>query len=414
MSVPRRSVLHFVHVFPPESHGGTELYVRDLARAQCAAGWRAVVVCGSERETETRDPVVESGDGLTVIRLPANWRVRDADQSCAPTLAAIAKILDESSWDVAHVHHWHNLSTDLVRTLAARGVPVVATLSDFHVTCPRFFRLPDLRTPCAPSVETDVCVQCLVEAFGAPEAMVRPAFIRRRAAMRAELAAARAVIVLSNAQARYMREIPLFHDVALDVVPYPAPSLGVEPRNPSPRNDTKFRIVSWGGLDPGKGFALLVDACQRVRDAERVELHHFGTIHDPGYRDALIASATRSAPVFHGRFNRDDLVRTFWNHDVAAFPSYYMETHGLVVDEAIQLGLPVLVSDRGAPPERVLGRGVVVPAGDVRAWADVIQGMMDDPTILARLRAAPAPRQYALETHSADIERMYERVLAHG
>ena len=407
-------ILHLVHVFPPESHGGTEMYVQALARAQRAQGLDAVVACGSERY-QGAEPAREEQEGLPVFRLPMNGHLRDADWSCSETTAQLRAVMAESRPDLVHVHHWHNLSTDVVRAAAATGVPVVVTLSDFFSCCPLFFRLPDDVTPCPPDLDPEVCVRCLASAYVAPEPMVRAAFPRRETQLREELAAAGAVTVLSRAQLDYMRAMPIFDGVPLQVLSYPSPVLGEPAAAASPRTgDVDLRLVSWGGLVPGKGFGVLVEACERLRAPDRIELHHFGTVLDEDYRDRVIALGPRSKPTLHGRFGREELMTLFPSYDLAVFPSFYMETHGLVVDEAIQLGLPVIVSDRGAPPERVGAHGLTFPAGDVGALADALQRIIDDSTVLETFRNAPLPAPYSMERHLDDLDEVYRAVSGAG
>lgn len=410
MPATPRSVLHLVHVYPPESHGGTELYVRSLAEAQARAGARVEVAAGADRPHG--DTVrIDDREGVRVHRLPANRTTRSADMSCPETTAQILAIAAAGRFDLVHLHHWHNLATDVVRSLADAGFPVLVTLSDYHVTCPRFFRLPDLKTACPLETPVETCIHCVATAFGAPPDLVREAYGRRQAAIGAELRRAHARIALSRSQAEFFRGHPLFAGLEVLAIPYPSPTVEAEPCPPGRGDDGVLRVVSWGGLDPGKGFEVVVDAAQRVRHPERIALHHHGTILDPRYRDALLARAGASIPVFHGRFDREQVRSVFPTYDVAVFMSYYLETHGLAVDEALQLGLPVVVSDRGAPPERMGTRGLVIPAGDADALATAFDRMIAEPGVLAALRAGTAPKTYTLAAHLEDLDRLYTRVL---
>ena len=70
-----------------------------------------------------------------------------------------------------------------------------------------------------------------------------------------------------------------------------------------------------------------------------------------------------------------------------AFPSRY-EGFGAPVLEAMALGCPVLAADATALPEVVGGAGVLLPAGDLDAWAAALRRMVDDPAERAALAAA--------------------------
>jgi glycosyltransferase involved in cell wall biosynthesis len=70
-----------------------------------------------------------------------------------------------------------------------------------------------------------------------------------------------------------------------------------------------------------------------------------------------------------------------------------VEAWGLVVNEALALGVPVLVSDRaGCVPELVADgvRGRVLPPDDVAAWADALAALDRDPAAWRRLASAAA------------------------
>ncbi|MGH7150679.1 MAG: hypothetical protein ACREIU_08280, partial [Planctomycetota bacterium] len=94
-------------------------------------------------------------------------------------------------------------------------------------------------------------------------------------------------------------------------------------------------------------------------------------------------------------------------YDLAVFPSFFLETHSFVVDEALDLGLPVLVSDRGAPRLRVGARGMVFPAGDARALRGILQGFLAEPPALERLRSGAPPPRVELEEHHAALREVY-------
>ena len=89
-------------------------------------------------------------------------------------------------------------------------------------------------------------------------------------------------------------------------------------------------------------------------------------------------------------------VRNFYGGaDVLVVPSIptrtFREPWGLVVNEAMNQGLPVIATDAVGAVAGGLVRhernGLVVPAGDARALADAIRRLHDDPDLRARLGA---------------------------
>ena len=280
----------------------------------------------------------------------------------------------------------------------------VVTLHDYFATCPFFFRLPDGRQLCEPELERATCVRCVGRIAGDGDAVIGAAFDSREAALRRELEAAEGVIVLSEAQARFLERYPPFHGLRYEVLPLPSPPLekpAVTPSAPEPRRE--LNLVSWGGLEESKGLGWAVEAIGRLPRPERIALHHFGRILDEDYRRRLEENCAASL-TFHGSFERSDLAR-FGGFDLALFPSLYLETHGYVVDEALDLGLPVIVSDRGAPKERVGERGLAVPVGDTEALAAALSRALDDPDWLRELRSGARGARLDVAEHT-------DRVLA--
>jgi glycosyltransferase involved in cell wall biosynthesis len=94
---------------------------------------------------------------------------------------------------------------------------------------------------------------------------------------------------------------------------------------------------------------------------------------------------------FSGFLNQSQLPRAYAAADVLVLPSDGSETWGLVVNEAMASGLPVIVSDAvGCGPDLVLPErtGDVFPAGDVQALGAVMGQMASDSEKRDRLGAA--------------------------
>lgn len=105
-------------------------------------------------------------------------------------------------------------------------------------------------------------------------------------------------------------------------------------------------------------------------------------------------------------------VRNFYaGADVLVVPSLatlaFREPWGLVVNEAMNQGLPVIASDRVGAAAGGLVRhernGLVVPAGDATALASALRRLADDPGLRDRLGAA-ARRDVAAYTFDAWVD----------
>lgn len=404
-------VVHLLHSFPPASHGGVETYVSRLAAAQQRSTLDVLVVAGSDRDGGPAGVRHERVAGLPLLRLPP---VRDGwDDGTSPALrAGIDQLCRRLRPDVVHVHHWHNLTADAAATARRAGAGVVVTLHDYFATCPLFHRLRSPEQPCPPELGRGECVRCLSARYPLGEPAIAAALERREALFAAEFAAASAVLALSLPEQATLLRIPALAGAHIRVLPLPRLA---EPRaTPRERRAQagQLEIATWGGLVPGKGLHVLLEACARLCEPERVRVRHLGRVLDAAYAAALERFRARVRFELCGPYVPGELERVALECDLAVFPSLFDETHGVAVDEALALGLPLLVSDRGAPPHRLGGRGLAFPAGDALALAALLERLLDRPDEREALaRGAPAPMP-ALEEHERALARVYRAALA--
>jgi glycosyltransferase involved in cell wall biosynthesis len=391
-------ILHAVHNYPPEFRGGIERVVESLVAAQVARGHSATVLAGSETSADAPAIRRETHDGVPVLRLLRGRGLRDPIDPFRAELGGLVETaLAEARPEVLHVHHWFNLGSDLVRRAARRGVPSVVTLHDFYATCGLFFRLPDGATPCDLAQAASNCVPCIEAAqgsFDAEELAFRVTM--RRSDLCAELSSAAALTAPSESHARSL--LPHLPDgVRIEAVPPGSPSSAPAPRS---AGGGPLRILHFGNLCRVKGVEFLIRAL-RVADPAGImmQLVLAGPVVEAGLRTDGASLA--------GPFDAARLRSLAADADVAAFPSFARESYSLVVDEALRLGLPVLVSDRGALSERIGGRGMVLPAGDEKAWAAALAGLAREPAALERMRAAPHRPLSTPEEHAEKLLAVY-------
>jgi glycosyltransferase involved in cell wall biosynthesis len=121
------------------------------------------------------------------------------------------------------------------------------------------------------------------------------------------------------------------------------------------------------------------------------------------------AAPLGASVVFGGFVNQSELPRAFGCADLFVLPSED-EPWGLIVNEAMCAGLPVVVSaEVGCSADLVEdgATGFRVPAGDARALADTFQRIAEDPALRQRLGAGALARIRAwdYERCAAGIER---------
>lgn len=401
-------ILHAVHYFPPETHGGTQEYVAELAALQAADGHRVGVIAGSREHSQVGDVRAADQDGVAVWRVLRDLQAEglSGDLGSPRISEVVARLATDFAPDLVHVHHWHALTRDLVRRFKALSVPVVLTLHDLYTTCPRFFRMPDYRHLCGRDVTLADCAACVApDTGGVPVAQLEKLLAERIDELQRELEVADAVLAVSSTQRDYLQSLPGFRCADVQVLPIGIRREGRPPAEP-PSVPGKLRIVNWSGLDPRKGIQVLLQAVAASERRAAFEVHLFGRGGEDEYMAELRRLGAGVEVHFHGPFADAERHAFAGRYDVAVFPFLAYETYALVVDEALHSGIPVLVSDLGAPPTRIGGRGLAFPAGDHSALTRLLEGLLDEPDRLASMRQA---RHDAidLETHHRQLARVY-------
>ena len=177
----------------------------------------------------------------------------------------------------------------------------------------------------------------------------------------------------------------------------------------APRADGVVRFAYVGGLSWQKGVHVLIEAFAGVRGA--AELWIAGD--ELAYPDYVAGLRAQAGPAvrFLGRLGREQVWDALAQADVVVVPSIWYETFSFLISEAFSASAPVVASRLGPLADRVRDGvdGLLVPPGDVAAWRAALQRLVDDPGLLARLRAGVHP-PVTLEEHAGDVERLYTRI----
>jgi len=416
---------------PPEFQGGTERVALAQARELARLGHSVHLVAATDYPEET---YVGVADGLLVCRVPRHAGERTATEHARPGLS---KRVDDAVGDVdiVHVHHHGPFSSDLVRRLAERA-PVILTLHDHFVACPRYFRAPEHGATCPTDREHSECATCLLPDLpGWNRGEVLRRLKDRRAAFEADLAAASEVLVPSRWLEKSLALQVKLPENGVHVVPHglceELSMSGLQSgegselstaralaKSPEPGREGPLTVLHFGNRARIKGALDLVRAAAALPKGS-VKLIFCGRELEAGLDAELRRAAGGQELEIHGEYSPCDLVEFAEAADLAAFPSRAAESYGLVVDEALALGLPTLISDAGALPERLAsaGRGGrfpgrILPQGDLDAWTECLRGLVTEEGLLQDARAV-LPDWLPTAAHTArELERLYTATVA--
>lgn len=383
----------------PRIVGGAEVFVRALAEGLAAAGDEVEVARAAHRAhapVETLNGVVVRSAPVENIYPPFAARpnavkrlVWHALDDWRRTASFVARRIETFQPDVVHTHTLTGLTTGVWDAAAARGVPVVHTLHDYYLTCPRSIRFRKGRA-CAKS-----CMDCQLLT------------VRRRRACDMPTA----VVSVSRRILDIHRELGLFHDAPVTAVIRPAVDrLDVPPlraRLAAPRT-RPLALGFIGRVTQEKGVDNLVRAIASLPPGS-VSLAVAGPA-DAETRRRLKALAPSAELRFFGFVKPVDFYRKV---DVVAAPSIWEEPAGLVILEAQAAGRPVLSTRRGGVPEAVED-GVTgwLTSGEPEDLARRIASLIEDPSqILRAARACELARgERSFKTVVDEHRALYRRI----
>jgi len=378
-----------LHGWPPETQGGTGLYVAALGDALTRAGHAVAFVAPGRR------PGLRVGrrGAARVVRIGApTWRWSHGHRRRI-TEALWSLWLRRWRPDVVHVHHLSGLSLGL--PALARPAAVVLTLHDYALPCARGQRV-DRRMRICPGPTPARCASCVLPSSAARQ--VRRVS-RRLSAARVALAAAHRVLSPSRHLADWFHawtgrqvqrtELPL-----------------VRPIPPAPRAPAgPVRFLFLGSVIPTKGPHVLLDAFGALR-AGTAALTIAGP--SPGFdawpgfaaQVARVAERTPGARL-RGAVPAAQVPDLLAAHDVLVLPSLWPENSPLVVREATAAGLRVVVGSVGGAAE-LAPSALQIPPGDRTALSAALQ------TEAARGRGRRPPARWP--TPDEHAERLLREV----
>jgi glycosyltransferase involved in cell wall biosynthesis len=215
---------------------------------------------------------------------------------------------------------------------------------------------------------------------------------RHQAAVLEYLHGADRIVVLTG----WVREVLLANGVDEDRIVPSAHGVAASPcrEQAAPEDGTVIRLVHLGRLQSAKGTDVLLDALRQV-PSDRVRLDIFGVVQDPADVARLSGLVDADSRVtLRPAIPADRVIETLRAYDAVVVPSQGLETGPLVALEAQAAGVPVIASDLGGTADRVSHErtGLLVsPASSRDAWSRAIARCVEEPGLLAALRANVRP-----------------------
>jgi glycosyltransferase involved in cell wall biosynthesis len=430
-------ILKIIHGYPPLYNAGSEVYSQQLCLG--LAKHHEVVVFTREENpfaptfscritTDHLDPLIK----LHLINIPGEnyryrYQIKEVDLACK-------RLLEEFQPDVVHIGHLNHLSTSLVDVIQQQNIPLVYTLHDYWLMCPRgqfiqrnasnneLWRLCDKQ-------EHERCARhCYAGYFSgsAAEEQEDMAYwthwVERRMNYIKEIIQ---YVDIFIAPARYLLE-RYTHEFVIPRHKIHYLDYGFDrSRFHSQAKLTLTRHFTFGYIGthiPAKGIQLLIQAFGLIKGEAKLII--WG--RPRGYNTTSLQAICQQLPVakqaaieWRSEYANEHIMEDVFQHiDCLVVPSIWVENSPLVIHEAQQARVPVITANAGGMAEYVVHEenGLLFEHRDLKSLAKQMQHIMNEPELALRLGqrgylASPDGNIPDMKTQVADIEQIYLQLI---
>lgn len=189
----------------------------------------------------------------------------------------------------------------------------------------------------------------------------------------------------------------------------------VSPQRPSPHPvQGKFKILFVGRHIERKGICYLIEAAKYLpRDQFEIRIVGVGDLTEELKKLASESATPNSAEIiFTGKLSPEALANEYRTANVFTLPAIVdskgdTEGLGVVLIEAMELGLPIVASNVGGIPDVVVDgvSGILVPEKDPQALASAYKRLATEPELVKQLLVGSRKRIAECFTWDGIIER---------
>jgi glycosyltransferase involved in cell wall biosynthesis len=410
-------VLLVTHRFPPDGYAGVERTTEALA-ASLSKGGSEVHIVARRATAAPAQPGVRHEElplGATLHRFVGGGADSAASfpSERSRLMQLFTRTLIETAPDVIHFQHLLGLPPNALEEARNIGSAVVLSLHDFFFACPLVHLRKTSGALCdGPNGGRECANTCFAhegaEAVG--RWSVRATYFRRLLTrahfITCPSAYAGSFFARFGIPENRLRIVP--NGVSRDLFRHRI--------QPAGRTDHALTLGYFGTIAEHKGVHVLLRAL-RLATLGPVNLRLCGDIVDRSYASELRKDAERVPNLsltFYGAYEPSELSSLVRGTDCVVVPSVVPETGGLVAQEALACGVPVVAAAIGALTELVQdgANGLTFETDRPGALAEALQRLASDPKLLPRLReGARTTTVQSVEEYTDQIRQVYSEAL---
>ena len=429
-------ILKIIHGYPMLYNAGSEVYSQSICN-ELSTRHKVSIFTREENPFRPDFEILETTESSSRNIYRANMP-REKDGYRHDKLDfAFGELLDKIQPDIAHIGHLNHLSTGLVDELIQRSIPIVFTLHDFWLMCPRgqfmqrnFAEPGELYKVCDTQEDRKCATTCYSMFFsGRPEDENRDtqywtSWITSR------MEETRQVLEKVDqfiAPSRYLMErfVTDFampeHKIKYLDYGFPLQYL----TTPKEKATEEFTFGYIGTHIPAKGIHHLIQAFSQIKGKSKLRIWGRPRAQETAGLKVLVSQLIEdpSRIEWMGEYVNKNIAESVFRHaDAIVVASIWGENSPLVIHEAQSCKIPVITADYGGMKEYVRHQenGLLFEHRNPSELSQQMQWAVDHPAEMQAL----GKRGYlfsadgsipGIEEHCQQLEMMYTKTIQnHG
>ena len=429
-------ILKVIHGYPPLYSAGSEVYSQTLCHELVKQGHEVVVFTRQENaykqeySVEWRTDPLCSDIRLCLVNMAHS---RDGYQHSAVD-EEFNKLLERYKPDIIHIGHLNHLSTSIVLEAYKQNIPIVFTLHDFWLMCPRGQFLQSINSKnaelypiCHVQKDKKCARKCYWRYFSSQDdnedVLYWTKWVNKR--MRHIKEEVLPKVDLFIAPSRYLME-RFIDDFPIDLSKFVYLDYGFLRERLTKRKRDQHEPFTFGYIGThkqAKGIFHLLQAFSQLNSSE-AQLKIWGSPLEP-FTSSLkiylsnIPSRIQKRIHWKGGYQNDKIVEEVFNHvDAIVVPSIWGENSPLVIHEALEAKVPVITANFGGMKEYIQHdiNGLLFEHRSPSKLSMQMQRLIEEPELRDRIAHKGYLQSYDghipnIEEHIQQIESYYRLVI---
>jgi glycosyltransferase involved in cell wall biosynthesis len=422
-------ILKIIHGYPPDYNAGSEVYSQSICN-ELSKKHQVSIFTRAENPYLPHNSIKIEQLNPNLLKYTVNKQIDKDKYNDEGFNILFENTIKEIRPNIAHVGHLNHLSTGIIKLLKKHKIPIVFTLHDYWLMCPRGQFLKrnvydsEKYDLCSKQVNLDCAKHCYSCYFAGTDAEMQrdldywENWVAERMRTTKEIVAD---VDIFLAPARYLQnrfinefDVPSEKIQYLD---YGFPTHYLQPTEPRKETDI-FTFGYIGTHIAAKGINYLIDAFSKIPNPCRLII--WGRDNGQSTKHLKQIAAKSLQPIeFRGEYVNKNLRDEVFNHlNAIVVPSIWVENSPLVIHEAQACQVPVLTADVGGMSEYVnhLENGLLFSHRSVDSLLQQLIFAVENPLLLANLgkRGYLYDKNGSVPTinkHCELLEQIYKKLL---